>query len=453
MRRKQLIQKTKLKIQKFLSRHPDSSLQAAWNFAQLMLLVFPLIPSVGAIGLLLASLVTWKQEYRRIIRRPLNWGFAIFSLWLLVTACFAVYPSDAFLGLANFLPFFLVFAGISALLQTPAQLRQISWCLVAPSLLVVILGVGQMFLGWTGPAGLSSLLGWALEPKGNPPGRMASVFMYANILAAYLIIVFILGLGLLIDTYQQLQCMKAPQAGEIRKSSLRMHLAFLSVAVVGSCIALVLTDSRNAWTIAIASCLVFALYQGWWWLVAASLGVAGSVLGAAYGPSSVQRSFRQIVPTFFWMRLTDQMYPNRPVADLRITQWQFAWSMTQQRPWTGWGLRNFTPLYQAKMNTWLGHPHNLFLMLTAETGIPATICLCSLIGWILAQGVLLLTKCPSEWQQDRLIIFSYLVAFGGCTLFNTVDVTLFDLRVNLLGWLLLAAICGVVYKRRAIASN
>jgi len=28
-------------------------------------------------------------------------------------------------------------------------------------------------------------------------------------------------------------------------------------------------------------------------------------------------------------------------------------------------------------------------------------------------------------------------------LFNTVDVSLFDLRLNLLGWLLLSAICGV----------
>ena len=30
-------------------------------------------------------------------------------------------------------------------------------------------------------------------------------------------------------------------------------------------------------------------------------------------------------------------------------------------------------------------------------------------------------------------------------LFNTVDVTLFDFRLNTLSWLLLAAICGVVY--------
>jgi O-antigen ligase len=47
---------------------------------------------------------------------------------------------------------------------------------------------------------------------------------------------------------------------------------------------------------------------------------------------------------FLWARLTDQLYPDRPLATLRTTQWQFAGSMAQQRPWTGWGLRNFTPL-------------------------------------------------------------------------------------------------------------
>ena len=95
------------------------------------------------------------------------------------------------------------------------------------------------------------------------------------------------------------------------------------------------------------------------------------------------------------------------------------------------------------MHLWLGHPHNFFLMLTAETGIPATILFCSLVGWVIAQGVLLLKNWSGE-AGSRLIFFSYLIAFFGCILFNTVDVTLFDFRVNTIGWLLLASIGGVV---------
>jgi O-antigen ligase len=184
------------------------------------------------------------------------------------------------------------------------------------------------------------------------------------------------------------------------------------------------------------------------------------------------------------------MFPNRPTATLRTTQWEFAWSMTQQRPWTGWGLRNFTPLYEAQMQQWLGHPHSLILMLTAETGIPATLLLFGLVGWVLARGVLLLMNWPvsaADIQQeqiateevgenalsinqnsldtttnqvvcqdkkagDRVILFSYLLAFAACTLFNTVDVTLFDFRVNTISWLLLAAICGVGDRQSAVLS-
>jgi O-antigen ligase len=269
---------------------------------------------------------------------------------------------------------------------------------------------------------------------------MASVFMYANTLAAYLQIVFILGLGLWLETYKTFS--------SCRSNWLR--LCFLSITVIGSAIALILTNSRNAWGIIILICLAFALYQAWYWLVAIFTVIAASVLGAAFAPSPLQQALRAIVPAFFWARLTDQNFSDRPIALMRVTQWKFALWMTQQRPLTGWGLRNFTPLYEAQNHIWLGHPHNLLLMFTAETGIPATLLFFGLVGWILAQGVLVLAKISTHFSKDKLILFTYLVAFGGCTLFNTVDVTLFDLRVNTLGWLLLSAICGVVYKYRAI---
>jgi O-antigen ligase len=221
---------------------------------------------------------------------------------------------------------------------------------------------------------------------------------------------------------------------------------------------LILTNSRNAWAIAIFACLAFAVYQGWRWLLAGVAAIAGSILLAAFGPSPIQLWLRQIVPAFFWARLTDQMYPDRPVALLRTTQWQSAWNWTLQRPWTGWGLRNFTPLYQEYMHIWLGHPHNFLLMLTVETGIPAAIFFCGWTFWIIIQGIQLLRKWPfiagldrQQITQDKLIFFSFLVAFCACVVFNTVDVSLFDLRLNTLGWLLLSAICGVVHKGRANA--
>lgn len=448
---------TSLKLQ----RHSVSRLQTAWNYAQLGLLILPLIPSFGTLGLILALVGTWRQQYHKIIHRPLNWGLAILATWLVITTGFAFDHLAAFLGLFNFLPLFVVFAAFSALIQTPAQLRQWSWILVVTSVPVVTIGLGQLFLGWVSPVQLQGVLGWVISLKGNPPGRMASVFMYANVLAGYLVIVFILGLGLWIETYQTLAPL--PLKGLARRTRHVSLIAwlrwgFLSVAVLGNLVALILTNSRNAWAIAVVASLAFALYQGWRWLVAGVAGIAGSVLLAAFGPSPMQQWLRAVVPSFFWARLTDQMYPDRPLALLRTTQWQFAWSLTQQRPWTGWGLRNFTSLYLAQMHVWLGHPHNFLLMLTAETGIPGAVLFCGWVSWVVFQGVQLLRDWSvigatdrRQLAGDKLIFFSYLVAVFACILFNTVDVSIFDLRLNILGWLLLSAISGIVYHQRANA--
>ncbi len=463
---------------KLFHRHPEPKLQIYWNFAQLGLLIFPLIPSLGGVGLFLALAGVWRQKYRQIIINPINKGLAIWSVWLIIISVFAFKPGEAFLGLANFLPFLILFAAFSVLIQTPGQLQRLSWLLVIPSLPVVILGLGQIFWGWSTPTQLLGILGWVLESQGNPPGRMASVFIYANIFAAYLVIVFTLGLGLSIEAISEFtaksgnnpiisilnivrrrgltiglsQLLKLGK-NKVKTSSSSPHpstsispgkIWFLTVTVMVDAIALILTNSRNAWGIIIFASLAFALYQGWRWLVVGVVAIATTLLGAAFSPSPLREWLRIIVPAYFWARLTDQLYSDRPVALMRVTQWHFALSMTGQRPWIGWGLRNFTPLYEQQMNLWLGHPHNLLLMLTAETGIPATILLFSLVGWILAQGVLLVVKGLSQ-NSDGFILFTYLLTFGCCILFNSVDVSLFDLRVNTLGWLILSAICGIVY--------
>jgi O-antigen ligase len=472
-----------------IQKHPDRTLQLPWNFALLGMLIFPLIPILGALGICLGLVGTWRQKFSQISRRPVNQGLVILSVLLIITAVFANNRIEAFLGLGNFFPFFILFAAFTSLIQTPAQLRQLSWTIVISSIPVIILGCGQQFLGGSGIVQLQPIFGWVLEPKGNPPGRMASVFMYANILACYLTIVFILALGLCIEVRSQKETINelpipnaqfpmphAPCPMPHAPCPMpHAQFLFLTLAVVGNAVCLIFTNSRNAWGLAVLAGVAFAVYAGWKKLLTVVFSAVGAVFLSAFGPQPLRQYLRVIIPAFFWARLTDEMFPNRPTATLRTTQWQFAWSMTQQRPWTGWGLRNFTPLYEAQMHEWLGHPHSLILMLTAETGIPATLFFLGLVGWVLARGGLLLVNwssvfsvdikqeqivtqeteessilcitnqviCQDIRADDRLIFFSYLLAFAACTLFNTVDVTLFDFRVNTISWLLLAAICGV----------
>ena len=167
------------------------------------------------------------------------------------------------------------------------------------------------------------------------------------------------------------------------------------------------------------------------------------VFSAAYAPDPLKQPLRSIVPRYFWARITDEMYPDRPESMTRLSQWKFAWQMTQDRPITGWGLQSFSSMYQEYAHIWLGYPHNLLLMLTSNVGIPATIALFCLVGWILGRGVHLFINFPIEWRSERTIFFTYLVAFLGFMLFNIADVTVLDLRNNTHARVILASIYGL----------
>ncbi len=400
---------------KALQPHPDPNFQRHWNVVQIGLFLLPFSAFLGGTSILMVAIAIWVRKFSSLSREPVNRGFAILGLVMIAAAWFADDRANAFLGLFNFLPFFFTFAALADLIRSPKQLTQIAWIWVITSIPVTVIGILQLLNFGGMPSLLWGLISWKVFAGGNPVGRMASVFEYATILANYYAIVFILSLGLWLKERRKL----------------------LIGIVLLNAIGLILTNSRNVWAIAVLACLAFALYQGWKTIVAAVGAITGIILGAAFAPDSIALPLRKIVPRFFWARLNDQMYSDRPVNQLRSTQWKFAWNMTEQRPLTGWGLRSFARLYTEQMQLWIGHPHNLFLMLSSESGLPAAVMLYGLVGWIMAQGIWI-WKALSP--TNRPIYFTFWIAFLACTLFSFLDIALFDARINLMGWVLLAAI-------------
>jgi O-antigen ligase len=409
---------------------------------QWAIFILPINTLVGAITVLIVSLVTWQRYANQLVQNLVNQGLLLLGCWMTIIALLADSKKYSLPGLFNFLPFFIVFIAQSHILQTPAQLRRLAWMIVLPSTIIVLLGWGQIYSGWyfhwrfgsiDGSSGF--ILDWFVARHGEPEGRMSSLFYYANVLASYFVTTVALSLGLLIETY------KAQRS--------RWQCWLLGAIALLNLFGLFVTNSRNAWALALITIVVFATYIGWRWVGAVVMTAVIAIAEAAYAPPPLNTWFRAIVPRLIWARINDDLYLNRPIASLRTTQWEFAWSMIKQRPLTGWGLRNFTPLYQEKMNYFMGHPHNLPLMLSAEMGVPATLIFYALIGWVVYSGVLLLRSTTD--RSDRTIVFTYLVAFMACALFSLFDVTFFDARINLIQWLLLAGIWGVVLHRdRAI---
>ena len=430
----------------FITKTRQKNWHWTWVCFGLSALVFPLFPALGAVGLFCIGAQIWRLNYQAIISNQLNQCLGILTILLIISCILAEYPQESWLGLANFVPFFWLFIAIKELIKQPTQLKQLSWILILPSLPIVLLGLAQLYLLWDTSPLIESILGWQLVPQGIPTGRMSSVFIYTNFLAIYLAIAFSLGLGLWLETWQS-----GRQQFNSQVIRILLLLTIILLADIGG---LILTSSRNAWGLAIISFLAYALFMGWHWLIWSVMGAATTVLWASFLPNFGGMQLRQVVPAFFWARLSDQLY-ERPVETLRITQWEFCGNLIKERPLFGWGLRNFSPLYETKMNYWFGHPHSLYLMLGAETGLFSTLLLLGIVGLIMYQGFRwLIDYCrlnrANPHHNYQLIYFSYLIAFINCILFNLFDVTIFDLRVNTIIWIILAAISGIAISNKKL---
>jgi O-antigen ligase len=437
-------------------KHPNYRLQSAWGWTRIGFAIFPLLPSVGAVAILVSLVQTWIQSWREIIQRRLNWWFVLLIPWLIIVSALSEYKGDAFLGLVNFIPYFLLFAAYTTLIQSPEQLRQLAWIFLIPAMPIMSIGLLQMVgLSASIPIpGIPSSFIWKIAAGGEPLGRMSSLFAHANPFAAYLQMVFIFALGLFVDT-----CDRYAKGIERKVNGLSFarsldpvwkspNFIWTLLSLILCSICLIFTSSRAAWGGALLSSFVFTIYQGWYWILAGVTAISTVILSAAYGPSPIKEPLRSIVPRYFWARITDEMYPGRPESITRLSQWNFAWKMTQDRPITGWGLQSFGPLYQKQAHVWLGYPHDLLLMLTSNLGIPATVAIVGFVGWIIAQSTILLFDFPIQWEADRTIFFTFLIAFAGFMLFNIADVTALELRLNTHAWLILACLGGLVARAR-----
>ncbi len=252
-------------------QHPNPQLQAPWKFARIGFLIFPVLPAIAVFPIFIALVLTWARAKPGILRHRLNWALAGWGIWSIFVSLFAVSPGDALLGLTNLLPHFGFFAAYSVLIQTTAQLRQLAWIFLISAIPIILLGFGELWLGWGGDITVmdTPIRLWGLHSGGNPLGRMASLFGYATGLAEYLQMVFIIALGLWVDTWENRddgdsQSIHRKHPQEIWKSP---KLIYLSGFLLICGVALIFTSSRSAWGGAIASILIFAVYLSWYWLL------------------------------------------------------------------------------------------------------------------------------------------------------------------------------------------
>ena len=128
-----------------------------------------------------------------------------------------------------------------------------------------------------------------------------------------------------------------------------------------------------------------------------------------------------------------------PWKHTRLGQWTYAIELVAARPWLGWGAAAFSvmyPIYAAKR--WHGHSHNLPLELAISHGLPVALLMVGTVLILLMLAVRrgILQRAPLEraWWTSALVL----------SVMHATDLPFFDARLNLLGWVLLAGLCGFI---------
>lgn len=165
--------------------------------------------------------------------------------------------------------------------------------------------------------------------------------------------------------------------------SLITHYSLLVIYAVITAllaIALYLSFSRGAWLGAVAATgAMIAFAPRRWWigvgLVTLAVALVVGLSGTGLLPSSISERLADAgdilqIRDVRGVAINDANY----ALIERQAHWQAAINMLTEHPWTGVGFSNYQPVYeQYRLLNWpmpLGHAHNIYLNIAAETGIP-----------------------------------------------------------------------------------
>jgi hypothetical protein len=399
---------------------PPTASGVGWACFQIGLVLLASSALLGGLFLFVA-LILGSRGREQPLADPANGVLLAASLLMVIGAAGATSGWLAWVGLGNWLPFFWAFWGYQPYLSTAAARRRVALMLVVGTVPVVITGLGQLWWGWSGPLeALGGAIIWHLEPGGNPPGRLAGLFDYANIAGSWLALAWPFALAALVQ----------PALSRAARGPTLANAAAHGAARG-------LTDSRNAWGGLVVALPLVLGAATWAWLLPLLLVGLGIIAAATLPgvPEVLQDPSRQLVPEGIWSRLSDLQYSGqRPLAITRLAQWQTALGLISERPWLGWGAAAFSLIYPQRTGHWHGHPHNIPIDLAVSHGVPAALLVVGLVLALLLRtaqrGMVAGSLFDRAWWASALVLVAL----------HATDIPMYDSRINVAGWVLLAGL-------------
>jgi O-Antigen ligase len=400
-----------------------------WQLFRLSFVTLPYLFYVSFVGLFAVMVIDRVRHGRGALDPLTRNSLAIIGGLLILGCCFAENRGEAFLQLANFLPFFLFFSVLPYVLKGAERLGQLALDLVIAAIPMNLLALGEYVLKSPWMPRVVRRTGWVRSIRNAPhKGRAMVMFTHPNSLANYLVLILGLGLGLILMDVQR---------GSKPRNRTRQVLLYVGTFL--TLVGIFCSGSRNGLVVAVLQIVLFCccIQANRRILVTGLLSVLGLVAGAS------------------WLGVGGRSIDIMNWADdPRPRVWSIAWDLIRERPLLGWGLGNykfeFVPRLLNEYPSCLvertykvipsncadvAHPHNFWLLLSSEAGIAVMLAFSLWVGVICFRGGRSLVL-----GRGRSILLAYLLAFLGCVAFSTLDVTFYDVRLNAMNWVILAGI-------------
>ena len=326
----------------------------------------------------------------------------------------------SWIGLANWIPFFLCFWGFQPFLNSNTKRRRTEIALLTGTLPVIITGIGQSFFNWHGPMDtLNGLIVWYQRPIEGITG-MTGLFNNPNYTGLWLNLILPFCLAETIN---------------LKNNEFKRIITTLFSFSFTLCT--ILTNSRAAWICISLGSVVMLGRKGLkliFPLLISIYFIVGSTIYPIFG-NKIQFLLRSIIPNNIWMEFTDFQIS-------RLDIWNTALKYIINFPIFGTGGGSFPDIYMHESGLWKGHAHNLPLELFLSYGIPAGII-------ILLPIIYLFIFCTKTIFFNKLIKISifdkaWVISIMLFLFSQLVDVQYFDGRISITFWILLAGAKNII---------
>ena len=392
-----------------------------------------LLPSAFTLGTVILLTCVFYGVFigKGYFKDKLNTMFFVAGIFLIISALvhsnFNDYLSEyrinhelSWIGLANWIPFFLCFWGFQPYLNSNLKRRRTEIALLAGTLPVIITGIGQSFFNWHGPMDtLNGLIIWYQRPIEGITG-MTGLFNNPNYTGLWLNLILPFCLAETIN---------------LKNNEFKRIITTLFSFSFTLCT--ILTNSRAAWICISLGSVVMLGRKGLKLIFPLLISISfivGSTIYPIFG-NKIQFLLRSIIPNNIWMEFTDFQIS-------RLDIWNTALKNIINFPIFGTGGGSFPDIYMYETGLWKGHAHNLPLELFLSYGIPAGIIIFLPIIYLFIFS----TKTIFFNRLIKISIFdkAWVISIMLFLFSQLVDVQYFDGRISILFWILLAGAKNII---------